>query len=74
MVFTVGNSARKTLGKCSDRALGKTLVNVQKNKLYNSVFVEQENNRQTSCFMAFTVSYSVGKRLENAAFARTGKL
>ena len=26
MVFTVGNSARKTLGKCSDRALGKTLV------------------------------------------------
>ena len=25
-------------------------------------------------FMAFTVSYSAGKRLENAAFARTGKL
>ena len=25
-------------------------------------------------FMAFAVSYSAGKRLENAAFARTGKL
>ena len=25
-------------------------------------------------FMAFTVSNSVGKRLENAAFARSGKL
>ena len=24
MAFTIGNSARKTLGKCSDRALGKT--------------------------------------------------
>ena len=41
MAFTVSDSVWKRLD---------TIENVQENKVYTSVFVEQENNRQTSCF------------------------
>ena len=37
--------------------------------------MEQENNRQTSCFMAFTVSYSAGKldKCRVRAHGKTGE-
>ena len=41
-------------GKCLEDATfarsGKLWKNAQENMLYTSVFVEQENNRKTSCF------------------------
>ena len=40
----------ETLEKCSIRALGKTIEKRSGKKLYTSVFVEQENNQQTSSF------------------------
>ena len=38
------------LGKCSVRTPGKLWKTVQENEVYTIVFVEQENNRQKSCF------------------------
>ena len=51
---------------------GKVEKNFRLNKPYISVSMEQEKNRQRSCFHA--ISNYLGIRLENAAIARSGKL
>ena len=50
IAFTVDNSVGKRLENAAFARSGKLWKNVQENKLYTSVFVEQENNRKTSCF------------------------
>ena len=59
------------IGKCSVGAHEKTIENVQENKVYTIVFVEQENNRQKSCFYGNSLLIILW---ENAAFAHSGKL
>ena len=65
----------ETAWKCGFHVLGKTVEKRSGKKSYTLAF---PSNRKTidehHVLMAFTVSNSVGKRLENSAFARSGKL
>ena len=49
-LFTIDNSVGKCLENAAFARSGKLGNNVQENKLYSSVFVEQENNRQKIMF------------------------
>ena len=64
----------ETVWKCGFRTArenyGKTLMK----RSYTLAFPSNGKTIDEHVFMAFTVSNSVGKRLENAAFARSGKL
>ena len=70
MAFIVNNSVGKRLENAAFARSGKLSENVQENKVYTSVLVDHENNRQTSCFHG----NSVGKCLENATFTCSSKI
>ena len=68
LITVVSNSVRTVSFAYS----GKVEKNFRLNKPYISVSMEQEENRQRSCFHA--ISNYLGIRLENAAIARSEKL
>ena len=73
MALTVRNSAGKRSTNATFARSGKLYNNVQENKLDTSIFVEQENNRQTSCFHVFTVGNSARKTLGKCSDRALGK-
>ena len=50
IALTVDNSVGKRLENAAFARSGKLWKNAQENMLYTNVFVEQENNKKTSCF------------------------
>ena len=64
----------ETAWKCGFRTARENYGKTFMKRSYTLAFPSNGKTIDEHVFMAFTVSNSVGKRLENAAFARSGKL